>query len=198
MQQNTYCVPVGTILFHERKQRFANGLDCPYAPCNWFSKDKRFYFKEEEDTKSDMNTYMYRVKKEIKNVVLMSDQFPYTELETIISSISPKTDTSDMHEKVQFLESIGFHGVVDDIHLWTQDHLQKYALKHPTSSVESKLDYYRVPYTISSDNNVVVSPRVDNEYRLPFQVVRDHLELIKSIIVDDTVALNENHTKWEY
>lgn len=160
---STFTLPAGTILFHQREKRFANGGEYPYAPANWFSRDHLYY-----PDAPKMNVYQYRVEKDIPNLIKITVDLCYDDLHAIIEN-----DLGDMHKTVQTLYSFGFNGVVTDNKFQTLDEQERYR--------ERFGDYG------TSDAN---------EYRLPFQIVKNHLTLVNMQIVSDEIASQEYHTEW--
>ena len=173
LKKNYFTIPQGTIFYHQRFKRFANGGNYPYAPANWLSINVPYFAQKIEGC--GLNTYQYVAKKDIPNLLLMDYYLQPDDLEELISTLDPSVDICDMHCKVEFLKNrYECNGVVNDYKKWSTEAFNEYTAKWPTPTCES------------------------NEYRLPASVVKEYLTFVSVDIQDDEIAKKEIHTKYVY
>jgi len=107
-------IPVGTILYHQRYNGvFKEHRDKPYAPVNYFSRYRPFYGETNTET---LNTYEYKVVKEIPNVLEQTATHCPDNINEWVKKISSSIssiDSNNIHSYLPWLE-FGIRGFFHD------------------------------------------------------------------------------------
>lgn len=129
----------GTILYHQRYNGvFKGGREKPYAPVNWFSREP-YYLASSPDSKQQLNTYKYKVMKDIPMLLVsLEDDYAPDDLTDWLEEIVPKDiNAFSIKSYLPWLQkTYGINGLYYD---------------HHERDLVSKVAEYRFPAQIVQD-----------------------------------------------
>jgi len=111
-------IPAGTVLYHQRFNGvFCEGKTKPYAPVNYFSRTP---FYGDPYKSKNLNTYCYRVDKDIPNVLQHNLlEFDYEDLLAWVSDQtkhSKDVDARNIHSYLPWLQhTFKYNGLYHDV-----------------------------------------------------------------------------------
>lgn len=105
-QLTTISLPSNLILYHQRRQKFANGGNKPYHTFNYFC---RHPYYDRDLNQSPLNTYLYQTTCQIEKMVQLTENFDWDDLRRCLG-----VSTRNEYQIISCLLNLGYNGLFYD------------------------------------------------------------------------------------